>query len=639
MHDLTALSVTDLESLVRKHNHFYWDDNAPTIPDFDYDRLVNELRSRAPTSPVLNELGPTRVLGESVKHTKPMLSLDKCYTDEDLTKWGRTFEGTVVVMPKFDGCACTIHYDAQGRLVRAATRGDGTEGEDVTANVLGIKDVPRKLRDAPGSPVEVRGEVFMRLSVFEKWKAEGHANPRNLAAGALKQHDAAKSSAYGLSFAAYDVVGEGFLTQEDILSWLVGMGFPAIDSMVVCRDILRTGYDWLAGKRSTLDYEVDGVVFKANDLTEQVRLGANSHHPRYALAYKFQGDVGVSILRGIEWSVARTGAITPVALVDPVLLSGASVARASLHHPGFIKSLGLTIGAEVEMCRRGGVIPNVERVTKPGTAPVEFPVTCPSCGADVYPDGDFLYCSKPTTCKASVIGQLSHFASTLDMLGFGDTVLELAYDAGMLRSPADFYTLKVNELAALGRIGKTANKLVAEVDKCRTLDLATFLRSLGVHELGKHVSKALANREQTLDQVLALQEVDLLGYEGIGAGIAHSVVTGLQAARPTINSLLAHVTVRAPVKEAPVESGGIFTGMTFVFTGKMTSMVRADGEAMVRKHGGSTADSVSKTLTYLVVGNDKSGPQSSKEKAAQKVIAAGAPLKVISETEFLAMAK
>jgi len=638
--DILALSVTELEDLIRYHNSRYWDMDAPEISDTEYDRLVKRLKELQASAPVLSEMGPKSAngLGAAVKHQKPMLSLDKCYTDDDLNKWAGEFKGAVVVMPKFDGCASSLHYDAKGNLILAATRGDGITGDDITVNVMEIKDVPKKVNTT--CALEVRGEIYMKLSVFEKFKAE-HANPRNLAAGAIKQKDVKKSAAYGLSFAAYDIVGGGFQTQQEVLAALVAAGFAPIDTTTLTRDRLREGYDWMAAKRPTLDYEIDGVVFRANDVSEQNRLGSNSHHPRHSIAYKFQGETGVSILRSIEWSVARTGVITPVAIVDPVSLSGASVARASLHNAGFIKKLGLTFGAEVEMCRRGGVIPNVERVIKPGTSPVTLPMVCPSCMAPVREDGDFILCSNPTQCKASLIGKLSHFATTLDMLGFGDTILEQAYDAGVLRSPADFYTMQATDLAPLGRCGmKTATKLVAEVDKRRTLDLATFLRSLGVHELGKHVSKILAEKYRTLDDVLKLSTKDLGGIQTIGLSIAQSVIEGLKEVAPLITALRSQVKVQDMEVVAPVQKGtGILSGQSFVFTGKMATMERKLAEALVYKLGGSCLDAVNKNLTFLVVGDDKTQEKTTKEKAAEKLRDKGKGPMIITETQFLEMAR
>nr|MBK7067127.1 NAD-dependent DNA ligase LigA [Deltaproteobacteria bacterium] len=640
---LDGMDVTELAELLAHHNHRYWDLHAPEISDYDFDKLVEALKAVAPDHPVLGSMGPS-LSGKGVKHKVPMLSLDKCYSDEDLDKWATSFVGDAVMMPKFDGIACSLHYDSKGVLVRAVTRGDGITGEDITANAREIADIPRTLK-TPQS-VEVRGEVFMRLSVFTKYKAEGMANPRNLAAGAIKQKDPKKSAAYGLNFAGYDVVGTAAKTHDEELKWLVAAGFSPIDYEVVTKADLRAAYQRMAALRPSLDYEIDGVVFKTNRNDEQDRLGSTAHHPRFALAYKFQGDSGTSVLRAVEWSVARTGAITPVAVVDPVSLSGVTVTRASLHHPGFITKLGLSLGAEVVMMRRGGVIPNVEFVSKAGDSPVVLPPACPECGAPTEMRDDFLFCTAPKTCRGVQIGMLGHFSASADMLGFGDTILQQAFDAGFLRSVKDFYTLKATDLASLDRCGdKVAQKLVKEVDKKRTLDLATFLRALGIPDLGKNVSKILSEKYQTLDAVLAVTEAEFSQVHGIGAVIAHNVIQGLKDNADLIKDLRQHVTISAPLSPsagaaagAAGAAGNAFAGMTFVFTGKMQTLDRKGAEAQVASMGGTALDAVNKALTYLVVGDlKKPGEKSTKEKAADKLVAAGSTLKIISETDFLSM--
>ncbi len=636
-----ADAVKALEAEIRRHNRLYWDTHSPEITDYEYDALVRKLKALSPDSPVLTEMGPSAPGGDAsragteFRHKERMLSLDKCYAAEDLAAWAGTFEGKVVVTPKFDGIACALHYDEQGRLAVAATRGDGEVGEDITANAREIKDIPGRVKSG-GRAIEVRGEIYMRLSVFARFQAEGKSNPRNLAAGAIKQKDARKSAAYELSFAAYDLLGVVEPTQEAELARLVKLGFPKVDSLVLPREEALRGYEEFARLRPTLDYEIDGVVFKANELAEQRRLGETSHHPRHSLAYKFQGDSGISTLREVEWSVARSGAITPVAIVDPVGLSGVSVSRASLHNVAFIAKLGLTIGAKVTLVRRGGVIPNVEGVVEPGTEPVVVPKRCPSCHKAVVREKDFLYCTEPRGCRSAVIGRLSHFAATCDILGFGDAILEQCYDAGLLRSPADFYALEWQQLAGLERSGeKMGKKLVAEVDRKRTLDLATFLRALGVAELGKHVSALLADRYATLDAVLAISEEELVGTHGIGETIAHSVVAGLAEERATIDALREHVTVTETRPAAAGEKP--FAGKSFVFTGKLMTLARSEAEQRVRALGGAVLSAVSKSVAYLVLGQEKDGGKSTKQKAAEKLVAAGEAIKVLSEAELLAM--
>jgi DNA ligase (NAD+) len=648
---LRALSVAQLEAEVRRANRLYWDEHKPELSDYDYDRIVNRLKALAPSAKVLDEMGATiaadPTVGDAppVRHKARMLSLDKCYSHEDLLKWGGDFKGKVMVSPKFDGIACSLHYDGEGRLSLAATRGDGAVGENITANARVIADIPERI---PSRDVEVRGELYMKLSVFERYKAEGFANPRNLAAGAIKQKDSKKSQAYGLSFAAYDLVGTEHATEHEKMEALARMGFPPIEKAVIEKSEMLSAYEDLASRRSKLDFEIDGIVYKADATAEQRRLGATSHHPRYAIAYKFQGDSGTTLVREIEWSVARSGAITPVALIDPVTLSGATVSRASLHNAGFLDKLSLTKNATVLVMRRGGVIPNVEFVTKPGEVPFELPTSCPSCGGALRREGDFFFCAAPRACRSSVIGQLSHYADVVGILGFGDSLLAGAFDRGLLRRPADFYTLTERKLLTLDRMGsRLAKRLLREIDRARKLDLATFLRAFGMHEVGKLVSEILAERFGSLERIYAVDEVELATIHRIGPVIARSVVKALRETREEIDATLAHVEIVAltdrPAASAAeaTRSGGVavLAGQSFVFTGSLATMRRAEAERLVKDRGGVAQDNVTKNLTFLVVGDHRTEEKSSKEKVADKFIEQGARIQVITEKAFLALVK
>ncbi|PID38153.1 MAG: hypothetical protein CSA65_08690 [Proteobacteria bacterium] len=635
---LAEMSVEALEAEIRHHNQRYWDDDAPEISDYDYDRLVRELEARAPDSPALVELGASVSgrYGEQVTHQRPMLSLGKCYEDVELETWATKFEGLVVVTPKMDGVAASLRYDAQGRLTLAATRGNGTVGEDITANVHTISDIPRKL---PDGDVEVRGEIYMKLSVFESYK-EQFSNPRNLTAGAIKSKEPERAKQYTLSFAAYDVVKEGIASEQEKFAYLSSVGFPEMERKVVDKASLRGGYEHFAGARASLDFEIDGVVFKVDSLEEQARLGLTAHHPRYAIAYKFQGDSGTTRLNAIEWSVARSGAITPVALIEPVDLSGAMIGRASLHHAGFIDKLGLTLGAEVVVTRRGGVIPNLEFVQTPGDTKVTLPKRCPSCGGAVRQDGDFLYCSEPLSCREAVIGTLAYFCKVVDIQGFGDKLLSEAYDKELLRTAVDLYKLDKTQLLELERVGDTlAEKLLGNIASHREIELATFLRALGIKELGQHVSKILASEFETLARIRTVTAEELAAIHTVGEIIAEKVVSGLKANAPLIDLLLEEVTLiegPAPTPEA-ADADGPFAGKSVVFTGKLERCKRKSAQGMVHDAGGETPSGVTKTLDFLVIGDGKEGKKSSKQVKAEKLIGEGAALKIISESEFLSM--
>lgn len=647
---LQAMSVEELEKELQHHNHLYWDLNQPEISDYDYDRLVERLKEQRPDSPLLRALGPGEVgrFGAVVTHAAPMLSLDKCYSDDDLISWASKFDGEIMVTPKMDGIASSLRYDDKGRLTLAATRGDGIQGDDITMNARTIKDIPAKVKAAS---IEVRGEIYMRLSTFAGF-AEQFSNPRNLAAGAIKHKDPARCRDYKLSFAAYDLHGAELKTEKDKLARLVELGFPPIEHQLVDHGGLRQAYEHFATTRASLDFEIDGVVFKTNRVAEQQRLGATAHHPRYGMAYKFQGDSGTTTLAAVEWSVARSGAITPVAHIEPVTLSGASVSRASLHNAGYLKKLellGKPVGAKLVVTRRGGVIPHVEFVAEQATVAkgekrdvIAFPTTCPSCGGPVRQEGDFLYCAEPQDCRDARISAVAHYCGTLDILGFGDKLLANAYDEGALRTPVDLYTLTEEKLLKLERVGpKLAKKLVKEVDDRRELDLATFLRALGIEDLGRHVAEILQDKYGMLDRVRKVTAEELSTIHTIGTEIARSVVAGLKRKAELIDALLEHVKIAKPAaKPAAGEQaggGGALAGKSFVFTGTLLASDRKTAQKKVVALGGEAPDGVTKTLHYLVIGDGAEERKSGKQVKAEKYIAEGAPLKIITESDFLKM--
>ena len=635
----------ELEALVRHHNDKYWKQAAPEIEDAVYDRLVRRLRELRPDAAVLSELGEAAPpLGSEVVHERPMLSLEKCYGDDDLAAFLDSFDGDVVLSPKFDGIACSLRYDARGHLFSAATRGSGLLGEDITQNARLIATIPRRVpRNGKGEPkpFEVRGEVYMPLSIFQEYK-DRFSNPRNLTAGAIKQKEAKKAKDYRLHFAAYDLLGTSIPTEREKTVFLEQAGFSVVSRVVVPKNEALEVYRDLAARRAELDFEIDGVVIKADRVSEQARLGVTGHHPRFAIAYKFQGDTGTTVVRSIEWSVARTGAVTPVAIVDPVMLSGAMVSRASLHHPGYLDKLSLTQDAEVEVTRRGGVIPNVERVTKPGTAPFAPCTACPSCGSPLRPAGDFLYCDNEAGCEAIAVGRIAHFLSAIDVDGFGDRMLHELFARNLVRTPRQLFDLTSAELLPIERVGKKlAEKILKSLDSRRTVPLASFLRALGIAELGKHASRVLVEELHTLARIRAVTAEEFAQIHSIGTTIAESVVTGLARESATIDALLEIMTpiegptivkITSPTADAPLG------GRSFVFTGKMATLDRRAAQGRIVALGGTAPDAVNKGTTDLVVGDDKSdGKKSTKEKAAEKLIAAGAALTIMSETDFLAL--
>lgn len=670
---LPSFAPSTLEGLIRRTNREYWDHNAPTIPDPLYDRLVEALRRLAPDHPVLEELGqsvptgpvieaeatrtipPVERLGAPVRHTRAMLSLDKCYGAEDLDGWASKFEGEILVMPKMDGVACSLRYNEAGELFLAATRGNGSEGEDITINALDVADIPAKLNtegvQLESLAVEVRGELFMRLSVFERYR-EQYSNPRNLTAGAIKHKERGNTAAYTLSFFAYDLFNHKLMHERDKFEAMKQLGFKVEECEFVARDALPEAYERWARRRPELDYEIDGVVYRAADVNEQVRLGSTGHHPRWSIAFKFQGDTGTTTLEEVLWSVSRTGTITPVALFKPIELSGAMVGRAGLFNLNRFEELDLDEGATIEVTRRGGVIPYVERKIAPGPTGKKFeiPTRCPACSSEVVRrkkrEGEFLFCSQAQKCVSARLGELQHFARVVDIQGFGPKVVMQAVDAGLLSSPADFYTLRTEDLESLDRLGRrSAQNLVDQVDAHKSIELSVFLQALGIDHLGKQNAILLAEEFRTLANVRALERDALLAVKGIKDAIADAILAGLEARRELIDALLTHVTIvdLGERSEQPSEGSdaapadaGVLGGQSFLFTGALEAFTRKEAEEKVAQHGGVTASGVSKTLDYLVVGAGK-GAKSSKQKKAEQLIEAGAGLKVITEAEFLAL--
>jgi len=626
--DWTRWTAERLALEIADHNRRYWDDNAPSINDYDYDALVERLRTLDPDAPILKSMGPSsqRTMGTPVTHDAPMLSLDKAYDEATLLHWASKFQGELVMTPKVDGVACSIRYDAQGRFVLAATRGNGTVGEDISINVKGLVDVPERIASA--MPVEVRGEVYLPISAFEALEGD-FANPRNTAAGALRQKTPGRARAIGLRFFAYDLLGPTFETETQKNAQAAEWGFSTVENRVVSRSEVQSGYDAYVARRAQLDYEIDGVVFKANRLDEQARLGATAHHPRYAIAYKLQGESATTILKEVEWSVSRTGALTPVGIVEPVVLSGATVTRISLHNWGLVQSKNLTLNARVVAMRRGGVIPHLENVVEPGNEMIFPPTSCPSCDARPVIQNEFILCDNRTSCPAQSVGVLAHYAKVTDIEGFGQVWLDTLVEAGVLRTPSDFYRLTRGDLLRFDRMGEVlADKLLDQISAQRTIGLATFLQALGISDLGKTASHTVAETFQTLDTVRSATTEDFLSLPKFGDILAQRMPHRIAQASGMIDALLAFVTVEDAVPQEPVS--GPLDGQSFLFTGTLTQMSRNDAQDRVRALGGQAASGVSKTLTYLVVGD--AGKAGSKLKKAQ---AAG--VSILSESEFMTL--
>ena len=650
---LALLSEPELSALIRHHNRKYFLDNAPEITDEAFDKLVEALRFINEHAEVLSEIGQKTVpvaLGDEVTHEEAMLSLEKCYDDVTFTKWSSKISGGFLAMPKIDGVACSIQFSKEGKLIIAATRGDGKVGENITKNACLIHDLPKavpieNLGFTINQPFNVRGEVYLPLSTFQDRFKEEFSSPRNLAAGFLKLKNADEKKCQLLRFFPYDVRGLPFSTEEEKFNALKGLGFSMMPwSLVETEEQAQALYLKFLDDRGGYDFELDGVVFRANLIATQRRLGETAHHPRYAIAYKFHGDTAPTKLIGVEWSVARSGIITPVALVEPVFVSGASIRRASLHNLGIFNSLDLHEESLVEITRRGGVIPHLERVLSRKGNKLMPPDHCPSCGGPVFIEGDFLHCQNPVACENVTVGKLTHFCHVLGIEGLGEKIIRKLYDNGLVKNFGDLFRLSTEKLLSLERMGDTlAQKLIDEINSKRTIHLATFIRALGIPEIGSNISELLANNWPSLEQIRRLGKDDLLAIHGIGESIAESLVTGMHEHRLEIDDLLSLITLETVSEISPnADTSHPFYGKSILFTGKMAHLERKAAQEAVKKVGGKTPDAMSKHIDFLVIGDEGSpllgdGKKSTKHKQAEKFITEGGALKIISESEFLRM--
>lgn len=673
--DPQTLSADELAEVLRFHDDAYHRRAAPVISDADYDALVERLRRLDPQHPQLQQVGAAPAAaqaGDKVVHERPMLSLDKCtdfagywawlrgicadvlgrpnnpksLPDAEVQRWAESArEARLVETPKIDGLACALRYGADGRLRWAATRGDGRVGEDVSANARQVQGVPAELAGWGGGELEVRGEVYLALSAFAE-VADSYANPRNLAAGTLKAKDNPAIPPGRLGFFCYDLLGPRFASEAEKLAAAAQLGFTPAPWRSLSAAEAQAVFEAQQRDKASWDFEADGIVLRLDDAALAERLGTTAHHPRAALAWKFAVDSGETELLDVEWSVARTGIITPVAVVAPVLLSGASVTRATLHNLSTLRRHGLRLGDRVALVRRGGVIPHVERVVAPSSQPpVAAPAQCPSCGGVTVQverrderSGEavaVLYCTRPEQCTAARIRRLLHYCQTLELEGFGDKVVEALLERGLVTDAADLYTLQPGDLAALPRFGETSvANLLAQVRKARRVELAAFLTALGIPGLGRQTARLLAKRGD-LPAIRALERQDLAGLHSLGDKSGEAIAQGLRDQAALIDRLLQHVEVAADAQAAQV---GPLVGQVVVFTGALAVMKRADAQKWVVERGGLAGSDVTAETTLLVVGGDEleAAQPSSKLKKARKLQSTGGSVEIVAEHEFFA---
>ncbi|GAB6259850.1 NAD-dependent DNA ligase LigA [Photobacterium sp. R1] len=641
MTDIQA-RLASLREQLTYHGYLYYVEDNPEVPDAEYDRLMQELLKLEAAHPELitPDSPSQRVGGEplaaftQVSHEIPMLSLDNAFSDDDLTNFNRRLterlaaaaEVSYCCEPKLDGLAVSLMYE-NGVLVQAATRGDGTTGENITANVKTIRAIPLKLR-GEGWPVrlEVRGEVFMPKQGFDDLNARAlkkgektFANPRNAAAGSLRQLDPRITATRPLSFYAYSVgVVEGAElagSQYERLCQLKGWGLPMCPETRLLHSLeeVIAFYLGIGEKRQQLSYEIDGVVIKVDDIAQQQQLGFVARAPRWAIAYKFPAQEEMTVLNHVEFQVGRTGAITPVAKLEPVSVGGVTVSNATLHNADEIARLGVMIGDTVIIRRAGDVIPQVVSVVmsrRPeGALPIEFPSECPVCQSAVERvEGEAVArCSGGLICQAQRKEALKHFVSrkALDVDGCGTKVIEQLVDKEMVATPADLFKLSAGKLTGLERMGpKSAQKLVDAFQAARTTTLPRFLYSLGIREVGEATAANLANHFLTLEAVMAATEEQLIEVPDVGSVVAAHVYNFFREAhnRDVITDLLAQ-EIHWPEIEKPSEDVALpLAGKVVVLTGTLSQLSRSDAKAALQAMGAKVTGSVSKKTDLLVAG-------------------------------------
>jgi len=632
--------INELAGLIQHHADLYFNKSAPEITDAEYDALVSEMKGlcedvtvpeddRLLGQAVMAQVGATPTYGMKVKHDSIMGSLEKVTTVDELVKWACEPSGGVaelMVAPKMDGLAVSLVYD-KGRLVRAATRGDGEEGQNVTDNVRTISNVPQTIPSV--STCEVRGEVIMLKSVWEM--LGGFANPRNAASGSLTAKDPEITKKRCLTFIAYDVLGLRFTQEQDKMVWLAENAFTHVDYETVPVVNLKTSLEEITSrwesKRPNLDYEIDGLVFTVNIVELQEERGWNGRFPKFRKAFKFKPEQKTSPCTDVEWPVGRTGTLTPVARISPVQVAGSTIYNVTLHNLARFNALAICCGDELLIEKAGDIIPQVVRVTKKNGGQMFIrPDRCPVCGFPVDDNGIKAWCVN-ANCPAKTAESVLHWLRTLEVDGIGPGIVDKLFEAGRIHGIVDLYYLNVDDVRVVLGGQKVAENVVNAIFSKNDVPLWQFLDGLGIDGLGTSTSKALAKKFKTLVAIRALTVGELLGsVEGIGTLTAMKIVAGLKSMERVIDELLKCIDV-VDVKDA----AGPLAGKSFLLTGalsKVRSLVEKDIEAC----GGEIASSVGKNLSYLV----QADPSST---SAKSVKAKKLGIKIISEAELNAMMK
>ena len=654
--------IEELRRWLNEQNRKYYIENAPEVSDFEFDERMHELqRLEAEYPEYADPNSPTNRVGSdltndfrTVEHRYPMLSLANTYSVDDLKEFFERVEREVgrveyVCELKFDGTAISLTY-VDGRLSQGVTRGDGRSGDDVTANVRTVRTIPLELSGGDYPPLfEIRGEIYMPYASFDRLNAEREAageqlfaNPRNAAAGTLKQQSSAVVARRGLDCTLYELVGEGIpaASHWDSLMKAREWGFKISDKMRICRSADEV-YDYISywnEARHSLPFPTDGVVIKVNDYSQRQQLGFTAKVPRWAVAYKFKAEQALTRLLSVDFQVGRTGAITPVANLEPVLLAGTTVRRATLHNAEQIALLDIRLGDMVYVEKGGEIIPKitgVELSERPADSrPFEYIDRCPECGTPLvrYEGEAKHYCPNQSHCPPQIVGRIIHFIRrrAMDIEGLGEETVELLYKSGLVNNVADLYDLRAEQLAVLPRLGeKSAENIIASIRNSRNVPFARVLFALGIRFVGETTAKYLAAHFGNMDAVMRATPEELIEADEVGEKIAESIIDYFadEGNRAIIERLrAAGLCFEAEARELRSE---VFAGMNIVVSGKFAHHSRDEMKELIELHGGKNLSAVSANVDLLVAG-EKMGPAK-----LQKATKLG--IRMIDEAEFEAM--
>ncbi|MFN3272591.1 MAG: NAD-dependent DNA ligase LigA [Cloacibacterium caeni] len=655
--------IEELREELHQHNYNYYVLDEPTISDFEFDAKLKELQELEaahpefydPHSPTLRVGGEITKNFPTVQHQFRMYSLDNSYDFNDLQDWHtriskilETEDIEFVAELKYDGASISILFE-NGKLSQAVTRGDGFQGDEITANVKTIKDIPLQLQGNFPERFYMRGEIYLTHNNFNKINeerlAEGYdafMNPRNTASGSLKLQDSGEVRKRNLSAVLYQFVSENSPaeTHFELLQQAKTWGFKISENAKICKNIqeVQDFINFWDEKRKNLNFDIDGIVIKVNSLKQQQLLGYTAKSPRFAMAYKFKAEKVETELLSIDYQVGRTGAVTPVANLAPVLLAGTIVKRASLHNEDIIKKLDLHVGDFVYVEKGGEIIPkivgvNLEKRNVFATE-VQYATHCPECGSELIrlEDQAAHFCPNETHCPPQVVGKMIHYVSrkALNIENLGSETIEQLYREGLLTNIADFYTLRKEQLLPLERMAeKSAQNIIDGIEKSKQIPYEKVLYGIGIKHVGETVAKKLAKNFPSIDDLKNATEEELCQVEDIGSKIAESIVSYLQNPEnwEMIERLRSYGVQLEKGENTTEVLSTVLEGKTFLFTGKLSLFTREQAEEMVEKHGGKNISAVSKNLNYLVVG-EKAG---SKLKKAQDI----GTITILDEQQFL----